>query len=105
MCRPSGVRLSGLRLRSWFASWPRPYAEAVIDRLQAEIVKALKDPNVQARLATTRYLRHDVEEFGTFIKTEIDKTARSSELPARRSIDRRRFVTSSIMFEPKDGLA
>ncbi len=70
----------GYDFSSWFgilapAGTPKP----VIDRLNAEIVKALKDPNVQARLTDYEIYGSTPEEFGTFIKKEIEKTARIIE--------------------------
>ena len=67
----------GYDFSSWFgilapAGTPKP----VIDRLQAEVVKALKDPSVQARLGDYEIFGSTSEEFGTFIKNEIDKTAK-----------------------------
>ena len=70
----------GYDFSSWFgilapAGTPKP----VIDRLNAEIVKALKDPSVQARLSDYEIFGSTPEEFGTFIKKEIDKTAKIIE--------------------------
>lgn len=67
----------GYDFSSWFgilapAATPKP----VIDRLQVEVVKALKDPGVQARLGDYEIFGSTPEEFGTFIKNEIDKTAK-----------------------------
>ena len=70
----------GYDFSSWFgilapASTPKP----VIDRLNAEIVKALKDPNVQARLTDYEIYGSTPEEFGAFIKKEIEKTSKIIE--------------------------
>ena len=67
----------GYDFSSWFgilapAGTPKP----VIDRLQAEVVKALKDPGVQERLGDYEIFGSTADEFGTFIRAEIDKTAR-----------------------------
>ena len=67
---------SGYDFSSWFgilapAGTPRP----VIDRLQAEVVKALKDPGVLERLADYEIFGSTPEEFSAFIKKEVDKTA------------------------------
>ena len=67
---------SGYDFSSWFgilapAGTPRP----VIDRLQAEVVKALKDPGVLERLADYEIFGSTSEEFSAFIKKEVDKTA------------------------------
>ena len=64
-------------LSSWFgvlapAGTPRP----VIDRLQAEIVKALKDPSLRESLTDFEIFGSTPEEFAAFIKTEIDNTAK-----------------------------
>jgi len=70
----------GYDFSSWFgilapAGTPKP----IIDRLQAEVVKALKDPNVQARLADYEIFGSTPEEFAAFIKADIDKTAKIIE--------------------------
>jgi tripartite-type tricarboxylate transporter receptor subunit TctC len=70
----------GYDFSSWFgilapAGTPKP----IVDRLNAEIVKALKDPSVQARLTDYEIYGSTPEEFGTFIKNEIDKTAKIIE--------------------------
>ena len=70
----------GYDFSSWFgilapAGTPKP----IIDRLNAEIVKALKDPAVQARLTDYEIFGSTPEEFGTFIRKEIDKTAKIIE--------------------------
>ena len=64
----------GYDFSSWFgilapAGTPRP----AIDRLHAEVVKALKDPGVLERLNDYEIFGGSPEEFGTFIKKEIDK--------------------------------
>jgi tripartite-type tricarboxylate transporter receptor subunit TctC len=70
----------GYDFSSWFgilapAGTPKP----VIDRLNAEIVKTLKDPAVQARLTDYEIFGSTPEELGTFIRKEIDKTAKIIE--------------------------
>ena len=70
----------GYDFSSWFgilapAGTPKP----VIDRLNAEIVKALKDPNVQARLTDYEIYGSTPEEFAAFIKKEIEKTSKIIE--------------------------
>ncbi len=67
----------GYDFSSWFgilapAGTPKP----VIDRLQAEIVKALKDPGVLERLGDYEIFGSTPEEFGAFIKSQIEKTAK-----------------------------
>lgn len=67
----------GYDFSSWFgivapAGTPKP----AIDRLQAEIVKALKDPGVLERLKDYVIFGSTQEEFGAFIRAEIDKIAR-----------------------------
>ena len=64
----------GYDFSSWFgflvpAGTPRP----AIDRLHAEVVKALKDPGVQQRLADYEIFGSSPEEFAAFIKKEVDK--------------------------------
>lgn len=68
---------AGYDFSSWFgiiapAGTPKP----VIDRLQAEVVKALKDPGVQERLKDYEIFGSTQEEFGRFIQADIEKTAR-----------------------------
>jgi tripartite-type tricarboxylate transporter receptor subunit TctC len=53
------------------AGTPKP----VIDRLHAEIVKALNDPGVQQRLDDYEIFGSTPEEFGAFIRADIEKTA------------------------------
>ncbi len=67
----------GYELSTWFgllapAGTPKP----VLDRLQAEVVKALKEPSVRARLGDYEIFGSTSEEFGAFLNTEIEKTAR-----------------------------
>ena len=67
----------GYELSTWFgllapAGTPKP----VLDRLQAEVVKALKEPSVRARLGDYEIFGSTPEEFGAFLNTEIEKTAR-----------------------------
>jgi tripartite-type tricarboxylate transporter receptor subunit TctC len=63
---------------AWFglttaAGTPR----AVVDRLQKEVVRALKDPGLEATLVANGYqaIGSTPAEFDTFIRKEIDKTA------------------------------
>jgi tripartite-type tricarboxylate transporter receptor subunit TctC len=67
----------GYDFSSWFgilapAGTPKP----IIDRLHAEVVKALADPGVQERLADYEIFGSTPEEFGLLIKSEIDKTGK-----------------------------
>jgi tripartite-type tricarboxylate transporter receptor subunit TctC len=67
----------GYDFSSWFgilapAGTPKP----IIDRLHAEVVKALADPGVQERLADYEIFGSTPEEFGQLIKSEIDKTGK-----------------------------
>ena len=67
----------GYDFSSWFgvlapAGTPQP----IISRLHAEIVKALKDPGVQQRLENYEIFGSTPEEFASFIKAEIEKTAK-----------------------------
>ena len=84
----------GYDFSSWFgilapAGTPKP----VIDRLQAEIVKALKDPTVQARLERLRDLRHRRRRSSArSSRTRSTRPRRSSKRPARRSIDEARLL-------------
>lgn len=67
----------GYDFSSWFgilapAGTPQP----VIARLQGEVVKALRDPNVQQRLEYYEIFGSTSEAFASFIKAEIEKTAK-----------------------------
>jgi len=67
----------GYDFSSWFgivapAGTPKP----IIDRLQREVVKALKDPGVQERLHDYEIFGSTPEEFGAFIRADIDKQAK-----------------------------
>jgi tripartite-type tricarboxylate transporter receptor subunit TctC len=67
----------GYDFSSWFgvlapAGTPRP----VIDRLHAEIVKALKDPTVRERLADYEIFGSSPSEFATFIDEQVKRTAK-----------------------------
>jgi tripartite-type tricarboxylate transporter receptor subunit TctC len=67
----------GYDFSSWFgilapAGTPKP----AIDRLHAEIVKALKDPGVVDRLKDYEIFGSTPDEFAAFIRVEIDKTAK-----------------------------
>lgn len=66
----------GYNFSSWFgilapAGTPRP----VVDRLQAEIVRALKDPSVLQKLGDYEIFGSTPEEFASLIQVQIDKTA------------------------------
>lgn len=63
-----------------FSSWfgilaPAGTPKAIVERLQTEIIKALKHPSVQEKLGNYEIFGSTSEEFGSFIRTEIDKTA------------------------------
>lgn len=67
----------GYDFSSWFgvlapAGTPQP----VIARLNAEIVKALKDPAVLQKLENYEIFGSTADAFGTFIRLEIEKTAK-----------------------------
>ncbi len=67
----------GYDFSSWFGVLaPAGTPRAAIDRLHAEIVKALKDPGVQQRLEYYEIFGSSPEEFAAFIRAEIDKTAK-----------------------------
>ncbi len=66
----------GYDLSSWFGILaPAGTPEAVIDRLNAEINKALKDPGVRERLRDFEIFGSTPAEFARFIDAEIDKLA------------------------------
>ena len=61
---------------SWFgilapAGTPKP----IVDRLQTEIVKALKDSSVLEKLGNFEIFGSTPEEFGSYIRVQIDRTA------------------------------
>ena len=63
-----------------FSSWfgilvPGGTPKPIVDRLQAEIIKALKDPSVLEKLGNYEIFGSTSEEFGSFIRVQIDKTA------------------------------
>jgi tripartite-type tricarboxylate transporter receptor subunit TctC len=67
----------GYDFSSWFGILaPAGTPKAAIDRLHAEIVKALKDPGVIDRLKDYEIFGSSPEEFAAFIRVEIDKTAK-----------------------------
>ena len=71
----SGYR--GYDFSSWFGVLaPAKTPQAVIARLHAEIVKALKDPSALQRLEDYEIFGSTPEEFAAFITAEIDKTAK-----------------------------
>lgn len=68
---------SGYDFSSWFgilapAGTPKP----AVDRLAAEVAKALKDPGVLERLKDYEIFGSSPEEFAAFIRVEIEKTAK-----------------------------
>lgn len=67
----------GYNFSSWFgilapAGTPKP----VVERLHAEIVKALKDPAILERLKDYEIFGSSPEEFAAYIRAEIDKIAK-----------------------------
>jgi tripartite-type tricarboxylate transporter receptor subunit TctC len=67
----------GYDLSSWFGLLaPAGTPDAVIERLNSEVLKALKDPGVQARLNDYVIYGSSAKEFGTFLDAEIDKSAK-----------------------------
>lgn len=67
----------GYDLSSWFGLLaPGGTPEPVIERLNAEANKALKDPAVLARLKDFEIFGSTPKEFGTFLDGEIEKHAR-----------------------------
>ncbi len=67
----------GYDFSSWFGVLaPAGTPRATIERLHAEIVKALKDPGVQQRLENYEIFASSPEEFAAFIRAEVDKTAK-----------------------------
>jgi tripartite-type tricarboxylate transporter receptor subunit TctC len=73
----SELGYAGYDFSSWFGILaPAATPRAAIDRLHTEIVKALKDPGVLARLENYEIFGSSPEEFGQFIRAEIDKTAK-----------------------------
>jgi tripartite-type tricarboxylate transporter receptor subunit TctC len=67
----------GYDFSSWFGILaPAGTPKAAVDRLHAEIVKALKDPGVLDRLKDYEIFGSSPAEFAAFIRVEIDKTAK-----------------------------
>ena len=67
----------GYDFSSWFGVLaPAGTPEPVIERLNGEIVKALKDPGVRERLHDYEIFGSTPKEFAAFIESEIDKTAK-----------------------------
>ena len=67
----------GYDFSSWFGVLaPGGTPQPIIARLNAEIVKALKDPAVQQKLDNYEIFGSTPDEFGAFIRNEIDKTAK-----------------------------
>ena len=70
----------GFDLSSWFGILaPAGTPAAVIARLNAEILKALKDPGLRERLQDFEIFGSSPAEFGSFIDAEIDKLAKVIE--------------------------
>jgi tripartite-type tricarboxylate transporter receptor subunit TctC len=68
---------AGYELSSWFGVLaPAGTPNAVIERLNAEINKALKDPALRERLHDFEIFGSTPAEFGSFIDSEIDKLAK-----------------------------
>jgi tripartite-type tricarboxylate transporter receptor subunit TctC len=62
--------------RSWFGIIaPAGTPRNIIDKLNAEVIKALKDPAVLERLDNYEIFGSTPDEFGAFIRNEIEKTA------------------------------
>jgi tripartite-type tricarboxylate transporter receptor subunit TctC len=67
----------GYDFSSWFGILaPAGTPKAAVERLHAEVVKALKDPGVQDRLRDYEIFGSSPEEFSAFIRNEIEKTGR-----------------------------
>ncbi len=67
----------GYDFSSWFGILaPAGTPRTAIDRLNTEVIKALKDPGVQQRLENYEIFGSSPEEFAKFIGVEIDKTAK-----------------------------
>jgi len=68
---------AGYDFSSWFGVLaPGGTPQPIIAKLNAEIVKALKDPAVQQKLDNYEIFGSTPDEFGAFIRNEIDKTAK-----------------------------
>lgn len=67
----------GYNFSSWFGILaPAGTPKLAVERLHAEIVKALKDPAVLERLKDYEIFGSSPEEFAAYIRAEIDKTAK-----------------------------
>jgi tripartite-type tricarboxylate transporter receptor subunit TctC len=67
----------GYNFSSWFGILaPAGTPRAAVNRLHAEVVKALKDPGVLEKLENYEIFGSSPEEFAAFIREEVEKTAR-----------------------------
>ena len=68
--------LPGYEYHTWFGLWaPKATPDAVVDKLNAEIKKALADPTIQQRIASQAGVasKMELKEIDPFVKAEIEK--------------------------------
>ena len=68
----------GFEYHTWFGLWaPKATPTAIVEKLHAEVKKALADPTIQQRIAGTAGVASHMElnAIDPFVKTEIDKWA------------------------------
>jgi tripartite-type tricarboxylate transporter receptor subunit TctC len=69
----------GFEMLSWYGLWgPRALPPDIVDRLAAEVVRAVKSPEMQEKLASQGFLPRGstAPEFAAYIKDEIAKYAK-----------------------------
>src|SRR5215213_9962610 len=70
--------VAGYEYHTWFGLWaPKATPSAIIEKLHAEVKKALADPAIQQRIAGTAGVASHMElsAIDPFVKTEIEKWA------------------------------
>jgi tripartite-type tricarboxylate transporter receptor subunit TctC len=68
----------GFEYHTWFGLWaPKATPSAIVEKLHAEVKKALADPTIQQRIAGTAGVASHMElsKIDPFVKTEIEKWA------------------------------
>jgi tripartite-type tricarboxylate transporter receptor subunit TctC len=68
--------LPGYEYHTWFGLWaPKATPDAIVEKLNAEVKKALAEPTVQQRIAATagEPSRMELKDIDPFVKAEIEK--------------------------------
>lgn len=68
----------GYEYHTWFGLWaPKGTSQAIVEKLNAEVAKALADPSIQQRIAATagEPSRMALKDIDPFVKSEIAKWA------------------------------